>query len=166
MIRFTRHLLLIMFACTLSASAQFKKAPLQPPAQINPQLYKTDANAAEDIRRALVTASKQKKNVLLDFGGNWCIDCHVLDNAFHQPRIAPLLNNNYVLVHVDVGRYEKNLDLTRKYHVDMEKGVPSLAVLNAQGKVLYATGDFERAHLMSEDDVIQFLSKWKPEPAK
>jgi hypothetical protein len=30
------------------------------------------------------------------------------------------------------------------------------------GKVLYATGDFERARMMSEDDVIQFLDKWKP----
>ncbi len=163
---FKHFLLIAVFASALLAPAQFKKAPLQPPAQINPQLYKTDANATADIRQALVIAGKQKKNVLLDFGGNWCIDCHVLDNAFHQPRIAPLLNNNYVLVHVDVGRYEKNLDLAKKYHVDLEKGVPSLAVLNAQGKVLYATGDFERAHLMSEDDVIQFLSKWKPESAR
>src|ERR1700739_443858 len=124
MTRFTRHLLMIVLACTLLASAQFKNAPLQPPTKINPQLYKTDANAAADIRRALTTAARQKKNVLLDFGGNWCIDCHVLDNAFHQPRIAPLLNNNYVLVHVDVGHYEKNLDLAKKYHVDLEKGVP------------------------------------------
>lgn len=144
------------------SAAQFKRVPLQAPAQPNAQLYKADANAAQDIRRALATADKQHKNVLLDFGGNWCIDCHVLDNAFHQPRIAPLLNSNYIVVHVDVGKYEKNLDLAKKYHVNLEKGVPSLAVLDSLGKVLYGTSDFERAHLMSEDDVIQFLDKWKP----
>jgi thioredoxin 1 len=144
------------------SAAQFKRVPLQAPAQPNAQLYKADANAAQDIRRALATAVKQHKNVLLDFGGNWCIDCHVLDNAFHQPRIAPLLNSNYIVVHVDVGKYEKNLDLAKKYHVNLEKGVPSLAVLDSLGKVLYGTSDFERAHLMSEDDVIQFLDKWKP----
>jgi thioredoxin 1 len=144
------------------SAAQFKRVPLQAPAQPNAQLYKADANAAQDIRRALATAVKQHKNVLLDFGGNWCIDCHILDNAFHQPRIAPLLNSNYIVVHVDVGKYEKNLDLAKKYHVNLEKGVPSLAVLDAMGKVLYATGDFERARMMSEDDVIQFLDKWKP----
>ena len=148
------------------AAAQFKRVPLQAPAQPNPHLYKADANAAQEIRQALAAAGKQHKNVLLDFGGNWCLDCHVLDNAFHQPRIAPLLNNNYVLVHVDVGRYEKNLDLAKKYHVDLEKGVPSLAVLDAKGNVLYATRDFERARVMSEEDVIQFLEKWKPQPAK
>ncbi|MGZ4829994.1 MAG: thioredoxin family protein [Candidatus Angelobacter sp.] len=148
------------------SAAQWKRVPLQAPAQPNPQLYRSDANAAQDIRKALAAAVKQHKNVLLDFGGNWCIDCHILENAFRQPRIAPLLNSNYVVVHVDVGKYEKNLDLAKKYHVNLEKGVPSLAVLDAQGKVLYATGDFERAHVMSEDDVIQFLDKWKPQPGK
>jgi thiol:disulfide interchange protein len=147
-------------------AAQFKRVPLQPPAQPNPRLYRADANAAQEIRQALAAAGKQHKNVLLDFGGNWCLDCHVLDNAFHQPRIAPLLDSNYILVHVDVGKYEKNLDLAKKYHVDLEKGVPSLAVLDAKGNVLYATRDFERARVMSEEDVIQFLDKWKPAQAK
>jgi len=158
-------LITVLFFAAVSA-AQFKRVPLQAPAQPNPQLYRANANAVQEIHQALVTAGKQHKNVLLDFGGNWCIDCHVLENAFHQPRIAPLLNNNYVVVHVDVGRYEKNLDLAKKYHVNLEKGVPSLAVLNAKGNVLYATGDFERARVMSEDDVIQFLDKWKPQTGK
>jgi thioredoxin 1 len=155
-------ILLAALLLTVISAAQFKRVPLQAPANPNPQLYRADANAAQDIRRALAAAAKQHKNVLLDFGGNWCIDCHVLENAFHQPRIAPLLNSNYIVVHVDVGKYDKNLDLAKKYHVNLEKGVPSLAVLDAMGKVLYATGDFERAHLMSEDDVIQFLDKWRP----
>ena len=155
-------ILIAALLLTVVSAAQFKRVPLQAPAQPNAQLYKADANAAQDIRRALATAVKQHKNVLLDFGGNWCIDCHILDDAFHQPRIAPLLNSNYIVVHVDVGKYEKNLDLAKKYHVNLEKGVPSLAVLDSLGKVLYGTSDFERAHLMSEDDVIQFLDKWKP----
>lgn len=147
---------------TAISAAQFKRVPLQAPANPNPQLYRANANATQDIRQALATAVNQHKNVLLDFGGNWCIDCHVLENAFHQPRIASLLNDNYIVVHVDVEKYDKNLDLAKKYRVNLEKGVPSLAVLDALGKVLYATGDFERAHLMSEDDVIQFLDKWRP----
>jgi thiol:disulfide interchange protein len=158
-------ILFAAFLFTVVLAAQWKRVPLQAPAQPNPQLYRADANATQEIRQALVLAGKKSQRVLLDFGGNWCIDCHILENAFHQPRIAPLLNAYFIVVHVDVGRYDKNLDLAKKYHVDLEKGVPSLAVLDAQGKVLYATGDFERAHLMSEDDVIQFLDKWKPQLA-
>ncbi|MGZ4897379.1 MAG: thioredoxin family protein, partial [Candidatus Angelobacter sp.] len=63
------------------SAAQWKRVPLQAPAQPNPQLYRSDANAAQDIRKALAAAVKQHKNVLLDFGGNWCIDCHILENA-------------------------------------------------------------------------------------
>ncbi|HEY1939203.1 MAG TPA: thioredoxin family protein [Candidatus Angelobacter sp.] len=151
-----------LLLCCLLSSAQWKKTPLQAPAQPNPQLYRSDANAAAEINHALITASKQHKRVLLDFGGNWCLDCHVLDRAFHQPRIAPLLDNNFVLVHVDVGQYDKNLDLAKKYRVNLEKGVPSLAVLSPRGAVLYSTFDFERARVMSEEDVIAFLDRWKP----
>ena len=151
-----------LLALTLAAGAQWKRVPLQPPAKLNPQLYRADANATDDINRALVTALKQHKRVLLDFGGNWCIDCHILENAFHQPRIAPLLEQNYVVVHVDVGQYDKNLDLAKRYRVDLSKGVPSLAVLSERGAVLYSTVDFEKARVLSEDDVIAFLEKWKP----
>ena len=148
--------------CALPLLAQWKKTPLEAPAQPNPQLYRADANAADDINRALVKAARSGKRVLLDFGGNWCLDCHVLDRAFHQPRIAPLLESNFVLVHVDIGQYDKNLDLARRYRVNLEKGVPSLAVLSARGAVLYSTFDFERARVMTEEDVIGFLDKWKP----
>jgi thioredoxin-related protein len=146
--------------------AQWKNAPLQPPAQPNMQLYRADANAREEIREATATAGKQNKRVLLVFGGNWCSDCHVLDNAFHQPRIAPLLSRNFVVVHVDVGKYDKNLDVAKKYHIDLEKGVPSVAVLNGDGSFLYSTSEFEKARLLTEDDVVQFLDKWRPQPAK
>jgi thiol:disulfide interchange protein len=146
----------------IGAAAQWKKTPLQVPSQPNPQLYREDANAGAEIRQALATATRQHKRVLLDFGGNWCIDCHILEKAFHQPRIAPLLNDNFVLVHVDVGHYDKNLELAKRYKVDLEKGVPSLAVVSAQGVVLYSTADFERAHVLSEEDVIVFLTRWKP----
>lgn len=145
--------------------AQWKKTPLQAPARPNPQLYPANANAVEEIREATAAAAKQHKRILLMFGGNWCSDCHVLDNAFHQPRIAPLLNANFLVVHVDVGKYDKNLDLAKKYHVDLEKGVPSIAVLNTDGSFLYSTSEFEKARVLSEEDVIQFLEKWKPQAA-
>ena len=148
-----------------STLAQWKKTPLQPPAQRNPQLYDTNANAEKEIREAKATAGKEHKRILLVFGGNWCIDCHVLDNAFHQPRIAPLLKSNFIVVHVDVGEYTKNLELAQKYHVDLKKGVPSIAVLETTGGFLYSTSEFEKTSVLSEEDVIAFLDKWKPQPA-
>lgn len=160
-----RGALAFLFAIGLSAGAlaQWKQTPLQPPAQRNPQLYDTNANAEEEIREAKAAAAKQHKRILLVFGGNWCFDCHVLDNAFHQARIAPLVNDNFVVVHVDVGEYTKNLELAQKYHIDLKKGVPSIAVLETNGGFLYSTSEFEKTSVRSEEDVIAFLEKWKPQ---
>jgi len=145
-----------------SALAQSAKAPLRMPARPDPNLYRADVNAQQEITKTMSEAAKENKRVLLVFGANWCGDCYALDYGFHQPRIEPLLNANFKVVHVDVGRYDKNRDLARKYQVDLEKGIPSLAVLSPQGAVLYSTVQFERARVMSEEDVIQFLNTWKP----
>lgn len=141
-------------------------ARLKQPIKLNPNLYAANANARQDIKQALARAKKQSKRVILDFGANWCYDCHVLDLAFHHPEIEPLLEKNYILVHVDVGKYDKNLDLAKLYNVPLNKGVPALAVLNAEGKVLFSQqqGEFEAARRMSPDDIAAFLDKWKPGP--
>jgi thioredoxin 1 len=102
--------------------------------------------------------------VILEFGGNWCFDCHVLDAAFHSTAIAPLVEANYHLVHVNIGEFDKNLDLTKKYDTPLDKGVPALAVLDADGKVIYSQkqGEFESSARLDTQDLIQFLEKWKP----
>ena len=157
-----RTLFASLVLASVAATAQFQKTPLQPPAHPNPQLYPANANAVEEIHEATAQAAKEHKRILLVFGGNWCVDCHVLDNAFHRARIAPLLNDNFLVVHVDVGQYTKNLDLAKKYHIDLEKGVPAIAVLNMSGGLLYSTSEFEKARLLTEEDVLAFLNAWKP----
>lgn len=155
---------IIIFASVILA-AQFANRPLvSGPVTPNPKLFPADANAKADIRRALLKAARQKKRVILEFGALWCYDCHVLDHAFHSIEIAPLLNANFVVVHVDVGKYDKNLDLAKKYDVPLEKGVPALAVLASNGKLLYSqqNHEFSAARKMSVQEVRAFLNQWKP----
>src|SRR5215831_15982387 len=154
-----RILALILASSSLGLS-QWQNKPLEAPANPYPQLYAANANARHDISQAIAAAAKSHKRILLVFGGNWCIDCHILEKAFHQPRIAPLVNDNFLVVHVDVGEYTKNLDLAAKYHIDLKKGVPAIAVLNGSGAFVYSTSQFEKARLLSEDDVVQFLNQW------
>jgi ketosteroid isomerase-like protein len=131
----------------------------------NKDIYPAGANAEEEISEALKTARKTGRRVLVVFGGNWCFDCHVLDEAFHSPDIAPVVNQNYVVVHVDIGEYNKNLDLAKKYDVPLNKGVPAIAVLESGGKLLFSQkrGEFEAARSMAPEDILAFLRKWQPE---
>jgi hypothetical protein len=131
-------------------------------------LYPAGVNAEKEISEALQTAAKTRKRVLLIFGGNWCYDCHILDEAFHTPEIAPTLNRNFVVVHVDIGEYDKNLELAKKYEVPLQRGVPAAAVLDRDGKLLFTqkNQEFEKARSLAPEDILTFLNKWKPSIAR
>ncbi|MGB7134456.1 MAG: thioredoxin family protein, partial [Acidobacteriaceae bacterium] len=102
--------------------------------------------------------------VILDFGGNWCGDCIVLNYYFHQAPNAQLLDSNFVLVEIDIGRYDHNLDIARQYEIPLKLGVPALAVLSPGGRLLYSqrNGEFEKMRRMDPSAVTQFLNRWKP----
>jgi thiol:disulfide interchange protein len=133
-------------------------------AQFTPRhIYNENADASAEIRDALATAARDHKRVILDFGGNWCGDCQVLDIYFHRAPNDALLNANYVLVDIDIGRMDKNVDVAEKYDVPLQRGVPALAVLDSNGRLLYSqkTGEFESMRHMNPDSVTEFLEKWK-----
>lgn len=156
----------------LLATAAFAQGPnrtvLPAPTVRDNQLYPPNADAKADIKAALEKAAREKKHVLIEFGAVWCYDCHVLDLAFKDKQIAPILDQNYVFLRVDVGRYDKNLDIAKQYKVPLEKGIPALAVLDGNGKLLFShkRGDFQAARKLTFGDLSTFLHKWKPKAKK
>lgn len=128
------------------------------------EIYPSPAQAKSDLAAALKTAAATHKRILLDFGGNWCGDCQVLDIYFHNPQNLPILEANYVLVHVNIGHMDENLDIAERYSVPLNKGVPALAVLTDKGKLIYSqqTGQFEAMRRMQSSSVTDFLVQWKP----
>jgi len=127
-------------------------------------IYPDPAQAKADLAAALKTVAQTHKRILLDFGGNWCADCQVLDLYFHDARNRPILEANFVLVHVNIGHYDVNLDIAAQYQVPLDKGVPALAVLSEKGKLLYSqrSGEFESMRRIDPSAVTSFLVRWKP----
>jgi hypothetical protein len=80
-----------------------------------------------------------------------------------KPELASIIEKNFVIVHIDVGRGDKNLDLAGRYHVPI-RGIPALAVLDSQGKLLYAMdqGQFSDARHMGYESFKDFFEKWEP----
>ena len=117
------------------------------------------------MHEALATkAAKEHKRVILIFGGNWCYDCHVLDTTLRSRDFAPLVEANYLVMHINIGDEGRdNNDPAKRVGVNLDKGVPSLAVLNANGKVVFAhaNGEFESTIKIGPEDVRVFLEKWR-----
>jgi len=44
---------------------------------------------------------------VLIFGANWCPDCRALDAQMHKPELASIIEKNFVIVEVDLGREDK-----------------------------------------------------------
>ncbi len=126
-------------------------------------IYPAAAVANKDLSAALATARSAHKRLILDFGGNWCADCHVLDYYFHDSVNAPLLDANFILVHINIGRLNENLDIADRYHIPLNKGVPALAILGEDGELLFSqrTGQFEAMRTMQSSAVTDFLVHWR-----
>jgi thiol:disulfide interchange protein len=131
-------------------------------------IYPEVARANADIEAALKDAAQTHRRVLVDFGGDWCTDCRILDINFRKPENAALLKESYVLVHVNVGAkgIDTNLDVGERYGIPLKKGVPALAVLESDGRLVHGqkNGEFESMRSMDPQSVNDFLKKWKGPP--
>jgi thiol:disulfide interchange protein len=142
---------MLMLGLHSQAMAQF---------QANKNLYDVSANPTADIARAVQKAKLQHKRILLDFGGNWCGDCQLLDLYYQTPANAALLAKYYIVVRVDIGHMDHNVGIAAKYKVPIDHGVPSLAVLDEHGRLLYSEQPKEFEHT-SADAINAFLNRWK-----
>lgn len=147
-----KKILLSLTACFILLSTQFGYA-----AEL---AYDESANSAQEIQAALLKAKTEKKNVLLIFGANWCKDCLELNRSLHG-QSAALIDKKFVLVKINVGQFDTNLDLANAYGNPIKKGIPAAVLLTPKNEVLYAThgGELADARHMSDQGIYDFFSK-------
>ena len=127
--------------------------------------YDETADAHQNIAEAVKLAKKSDKHILLEMGGNWCPDCRTLGAYLAREDIKAWLDDRFILVPVDVGEWDKNIDIAERYGNPISEGIPALVVLDKNENVVFATpaGELASARNMSGDDLIEWL-KIKVEP--
>jgi thiol:disulfide interchange protein len=127
-----------------------------------PTQYDEQADPVRDITAALTASRADGKDVLIDFGADWCPDCRVLDRLYHQPQVTRAIDDDFHLVLVDVGEFDSNIDVARRWGVDLRRsGIPALVVVR-DGKVSFASnrGEFANARNMKAPSLLAFLHRW------
>jgi thioredoxin 1 len=155
----------------ISQRSEFFPSPefrLPEPAIPDLHLYPDPEEAPGDLKEALAAAKTDGKRVLVVFGANWCYDCHILNEAMMSANVAPLVAANYHVVHINIGDGQSNSDLAERFHVPLNKGIPSIAVLDGNGDVVTSQkqGEFESAAKIGMSDITDFLERWKPAAGK
>lgn len=127
-----------------------------------PYPYDEKADAEADVAAALKRAKKARKLTLIDFGGNWCGDCRVFAGVIEQPDVKRWVDKHYEVVNVNVGRYDKNMQIPARYGVDKLKGVPSFLVVDANGKLVNDGAFFALtdARHMTPQSIVDWLAQW------
>jgi thioredoxin-related protein len=149
LIRATVSLILVVFFISLSAGAD---------------RYKDHAYPAEEIKSAIKLSNTDGKNLLLVFGADWCPWCRLIADYINENEtVRSFLAENYHIVKVDIGKYDKNLEIIKKYNVKRDAGVPSLVVLDSKGEFLtfQETGSLEEGKGYNQQKFIEFLRKYR-----
>lgn len=125
--------------------------------------YNPDANADAVVNAAFARARKNGKRVLIDLGGNWCGDCIVLANIMQLPEMRAFLKAHFEIVTVDVGRFDKNLQIPARFGITQRlEGVPSVIIATADGRFV------NRGHIaaladarhMTPQAIADWLAQW------
>tara|TARA_B110000467_G_C18217305_1_gene420979 strand:+ start:336 stop:839 length:504 start_codon:yes stop_codon:yes gene_type:complete len=111
------------------STADVLKIPL--PLPYNGIVY--EKSSIEDFISSAVKADKQP---VLIFGGNWCPDCRILSGSLKMPTMKKYMSRNFDVMHIDVGRYEINMDLLEMFGIEKEKGVPRVLVFDKKKNLI------------------------------
>ena len=121
--------------------------------------YDAHADAHGAIAAALAD-NPQHKRILLTFGANWCGDSRALERHYQSDGLAALLAREFRVVHVDIGMHHRNQDLVAEYGDPTDKGIPSVVVLDPDGKPVYVDhGSLSSVGTMSAPAVQQFFER-------
>jgi thiol:disulfide interchange protein len=127
------------------------------------QPYDEHANADAAVAAAFDRAGKSHKRVLIDLGGNWCVDCVVLANFLQLPEMHRFMATHYEMVSVDVGRFDRNKQIAARFgFTERLKGVPTVLIATPDGKLVNGNDVFaiSDAHTTTPQSLADYLAKY------
>lgn len=111
------------------------------------QIYDPDMDPYEKFASVLGKAKNMEKLVLLVFGSDTCPDCRSLYKKMHTKPLSETIDNNFIVMHVDIGNWDNNIDFTNQFGTPVESGTPSIVILDNSSTIYYVSkaGEFASA---------------------
>ncbi len=155
----------LALAAGAALAAPAPKVSISSLAQLSTPLplpYDPTADAKAQVAAAEAKARAEHKLLLLDLGGNWCPDCRILAGVMRLPEVAAFVNTHYVVLTVDVGRIDRNLDIPARWGVKKVEGVPNVLVIDPHGKLKDSghTAALADARSMTPQALTDWLARW------
>ena len=133
--------------------------PKHPPYPEEQLLFNAEKDAAQDVAAARKRAKEGGKFLMVIFGANWCIDCRTLERRLQSSAVAEYTADRFEFVHVDVGKFNNNLDVASDYGINLQRGVPVALAFAHDGHIRGATnnGELDPARFYSSQQILRFV---------
>lgn len=95
----------------------------------DPWVVRTDAELDSAIAAARAEARASERLVLLDFVADWCSDCREVIRVSKLEPARGAIEERYVVVYVEVGRFDRHRALLREHEIDR---IAALVVLDPE----------------------------------
>ena len=113
------------------AAPRVRAASFEQLAKPLPLPYAEGADADAAIAAAKARALKSHRRLLIDLGGNWCLDCRLLAGTVELPEVRRFVDRHFEVVTVDIGRWDKNRQVSEHYGIPGRlAGVPALLIVD------------------------------------
>ena len=135
--------------------------------QIKP--YNEDINAVEQIQKAVKQAKAENKYVLVQVGGNWCPWClKFAEFAQTDTLISKIISDNYVYIHVNWSKKNKNEEAMKLLENPTRFGFPVFVILDENGKRIHTQNSvyLEEGKGYNQKLTADFLNIWTPTAVK
>ena len=103
-----------------------------------PKIYDEKADAMSQIDQALEEARESGRFVICQVGGNWCPWClRFAKFITEDEEIANVVKENFVYIHVNTSKANKNEEALRRLGNPGRFGYPVLVILDDEGRVMH-----------------------------
>lgn len=147
-----------------AAAPRVKAQSFEQLAKPLPLPYAEGANADAAVAAARARALKGHKKLLIDLGGNWCLDCRLLAGTMELPELAGWVKRHYEVVTVDVGRFDKNGQIPARYGITGRlAGVPAVLIVDPKTDRLLNKGRetaLSDARSLTPQALADWLARW------
>lgn len=108
-----------------------------------------------------LSISKGKQPVVI-FGGNWCPDCRILEGTLAMPTIKKFLQQHYQVMHIDIGRYDRNMELMDHLNIESKKGVPRVVILDLEKNIMNSStsSEWTTARDRKQQEIYNYFQKF------
>lgn len=162
---FTACFALLAFALQAQQPVKSTESAKVAPEATTVKLYDEEADALQQIDAALEEARNTGRYVLCQVGGNWCPWCLRFARFVSEDKeIAQLVKENFVYIHVNYSKENKNPEAMQRLGNPARFGFPVLVILDHEGRPMHIQNSayLELDKSYDRKKVLQFFQNWTP----